>query len=107
MFNLFDNAVKYASTTPEIRLRTQNVGKYLVITFSDNGIGIPNEKINKVFDKFYRVQSGNIHDVKGFGLGLYYVKEVLKQTKATIAVSSKLHVGTVFTIRFLNVSVHD
>ena len=70
------------------------------VAISDNGIGIKNSNIDKVFDKFYREPQGNIHNVKGFGLGLSYVKNILNKHKATIDVESKINNGTKFIINF-------
>lgn len=99
IYNLLDNAVKYASDTPIIIcLDTYNEkGKY-VVTIADNGIGIRKDHLTHLFDKFYRVPTGNRHDIKGFGLGLYYVKQVVTEHHGTINVESELGVGTKFII---------
>jgi two-component system phosphate regulon sensor histidine kinase PhoR len=74
--NLVDNAIKYCRDTPRLSIRTHNEAQNLILTIRDEGIGIAREDQQRVFDKFYRVSTGNVHNVKGFGLGLYYVKSV-------------------------------
>ncbi len=96
--NLLDNANKYSPGNPEISIQTKNVNKGVRITISDKGQGISKDKINKIFDKFYRVSSGNIHDVKGFGLGLSYVKSMVEAHKGSITVKSELNKGSSFSI---------
>ena len=100
VFNLLDNAVKYKKEEGELRLcvRTWNEGSKLYISIQDNGIGIKKEDLKKVFDKFYRVHTGNRHDVKGFGLGLAYVKKIIQDHKGAIRAESELGVGTKFII---------
>ena len=75
-YNLLDNAVKYAGETPEIRIRTFSSANKIYATFSDNGPGITRINQKRVFQKFYRIPTANVHDVKGFGLGLFYVKSI-------------------------------
>ncbi len=100
IFNLLDNAIKYSK--PDIplyiHLRTWNEDEKVKISISDNGIGIKKENIKKIFEQFYRVHTGNRHDVKGFGLGLAYVKKVIDIHKGTINVESEYGKGTTFTI---------
>lgn len=100
IFNLMDNAVKYKNPDEDLLLsvRTWNEPGKLMISIQDNGIGIKKENLKKVFDKFYRVHTGNLHDVKGFGLGLAYVKKIILDHKGTIRAESELNVGTKFII---------
>lgn len=100
IFNLLDNAVKYKKPEGELQLnvRTWNESGKLYISIQDNGIGIKKEDLKKIFDKFYRVHTGNLHDVKGFGLGLAYVKKIIQDHKGTIRAESELNVGTKFII---------
>ena len=100
VFNLLDNAVKYKKEEGELHLcvRTWNEGSKLYVSIQDNGIGIKKEDLKKVFDKFYRVHTGNRHDVKGFGLGLAYVKKIIQDHKGAIRAESELGVGTKFII---------
>lgn len=100
VFNLLDNAVKYKKEDGELQLhiRTWNESGKLYISIQDNGIGIKKENLKKIFDKFYRVHTGNRHDVKGFGLGLAYVKKIIQDHKGTIRAESELNVGTKFII---------
>jgi two-component system phosphate regulon sensor histidine kinase PhoR len=99
LFNLVDNAIKYTPQQPEIKIATYNKGEAIYISVSDNGIGIAKENLNKVFDKLYRVPTGNIHNVKGFGLGLSYVKTVIERHSGAVSVNSKLNIGSTFTLR--------
>ncbi len=101
-FNLLDNAVKYSKekTAPDIKVFTENSEDKIKIVISDNGLGISKEGQKKIFNKFYRVPTGNVHDVKGFGLGLSYVKRIVDEHKGTISVKSELHKGTDFIILF-------
>jgi two-component system phosphate regulon sensor histidine kinase PhoR len=98
VFNLMDNAIKYSKEQPEISIATSNTTSALSITISDNGIGIPKDQLNKIFEKFYRVPKGDLHDVKGFGLGLSYVKNMVEMHKGSITVNSKIDEGTKFSI---------
>ena len=100
IFNLLDNAVKYKKPEGELLLniRTWNESGKLYISIQDNGIGIKKENLKKIFDKFYRVHTGNLHDVKGFGLGLAYVKKIIQDHKGVIRAESELNVGTKFII---------
>jgi len=97
-FNLLDNALKYTTQQPEINITTENYKNNIIVTFKDNGIGIDKKNLRKIFDKFYRVPTGNIHDVKGFGLGLFYVKSILKTFKGSILVDSQVNAGSVFKV---------
>jgi two-component system phosphate regulon sensor histidine kinase PhoR len=100
IFNLLDNAVKYKKPDGDLQLtvRTWNEPGKLYISIQDNGIGIKKENLKKIFDKFYRVHTGNLHDVKGFGLGLAYVKKIIQDHKGSIRAESDLNVGTKFII---------
>lgn len=100
IFNLMDNAVKYKRPDADLQLfvKTWNEPGKLMISIQDNGIGIKKENLKKIFEKFYRVHTGNLHDVKGFGLGLAYVKKIIVDHKGTIRAESELNVGTKFII---------
>lgn len=96
--NLMDNAVKYSKENLLINIETANTKKYLVITISDNGIGMSKETLAHIFEKFYRAHTGNLHNVKGFGLGLSYVKAVITAHKGKIKVDSTLDKGSQFKL---------
>jgi two-component system phosphate regulon sensor histidine kinase PhoR len=100
IFNLMDNAVKYKRDEEALRLtiRTWNEHEKFCLSIQDNGIGIKKENLKRVFDRFYRVHTGNLHDVKGFGLGLAYVKKVIQDHHGSIRAESELGVGTKFII---------
>ncbi len=96
--NLLDNAEKYTPNSPEIWVRSKNVKNGIEISVQDNGIGISKDSLKYIFEKFYRVHTGNIHDVKGFGLGLSYVKAIVDAHKGQVTVKSELDKGSTFTI---------
>ena len=100
IFNLLDNAVKYRNPDRDLALtvRTWNESNKLFISIQDNGIGIKKEILKKIFDKFYRVHTGNLHDVKGFGLGLAYVHKIIRDHDGSIRAESEYGVGTKFII---------
>ena len=96
--NLIENALKYTPTQPAIVISTWNEKKFLVVSIKDNGIGIPKKNIRHIFDEFYRVPKGNIHDVKGYGIGLHYVKKIVQKHNGHIKVESVLNQGSVFYV---------
>ena len=98
LVNLIENALKYSPEKPEITISTWNEKKYLVVSIKDNGIGIPKKSLRHVFDEFYRVPKGNIHDVKGYGIGLHYVKKIIQRHSGKIKVESELNHGSTFLI---------
>ncbi len=98
IYNLIDNANKYSATPPKIRLSTRSTSKNLIIEIADQGIGMTKDQTKRIFDQFYRVPTGNLHDVKGFGLGLNYVQDIVVQMGGTIKVHSEKDKGTVFEI---------
>jgi two-component system phosphate regulon sensor histidine kinase PhoR len=98
IYNLLDNANKYSQEKPDIRIDTEDHHQGLLIRISDKGVGMTKEAIEKIFDKFYRVPTGNIHDIKGFGLGLTYVKTILLVLGGQIKVKSTPGKGSSFEI---------
>lgn len=100
VFNLLDNAVKYAKESEPLHLivKSRNEGDKIELSIQDNGIGIKREDLKKIFEKFYRVSTGNLHNVKGFGLGLAYVMKIVKDHKGFIRAESEYNVGTKFII---------
>lgn len=98
LFNILENAIKYGRESVDISIKTRLGNNFYEITISDNGIGISENDSSRVFDKFFRVASGNIHTVKGLGLGLYYSKQVVDAHGGTIAVQSEMGKGSQFKI---------
>jgi len=98
IFNLLDNANKYSSEAPRIKIKTTDVVGGILIVIKDEGVGIAKEHQNKVFEKLYRVPTGDRHDVKGFGLGLSYVKSIIETHEGKISLESALGKGSTFTI---------
>jgi two-component system phosphate regulon sensor histidine kinase PhoR len=96
--NLIDNSIKYNSTSPEIHIYLKQADNYIVIEVTDNGIGIPREYHSQIFDKYFRVPTGDVHDSNGFGLGLYYVNDIITGMGGRIKVSSSPGKGTKFII---------
>lgn len=98
VFNLMDNALKYSDKPLLLTIETWNEKDNLLISIEDNGIGISKDDQKKIFEKFFRVSTGNVHNVKGFGLGLAYVKKIISEHKGMIKVESELNIGTKFII---------
>lgn len=96
--NLIDNAVKYSPTNPHIEIEVTEQGQGISIQVKDQGIGMPKEALSNIFDAFYRVPTGNVHNVKGFGLGLSYVKKIVEAHGGKVHVKSKLGEGSTFEI---------
>ena len=105
--NLLDNANKYSPEKPEISVHTRNVAQGVEVIIKDKGIGMSREALKHIFDKFYRVHTGNRHDVKGFGLGLSYVKALIDAHKGQISVKSELGKGSSFILLFPYNSIPD
>lgn len=98
IYNLIDNANKYSKEAPKIAISTKSNAKNLLIEVTDEGIGINKDEIKRIFDQFYRVPTGNLHDVKGFGLGLNYVQDIVHQMGGNIKVNSERDKGTTFLV---------
>jgi two-component system phosphate regulon sensor histidine kinase PhoR len=97
-YNLIDNAIKYSTGQALIHIETKDAKNGIYISIADQGIGISRADQRKVFDKFYRVHMGNVHNVKGFGLGLSYVKNLVKAHKGSIQLESELNKGSTFIL---------
>ncbi|KGL63882.1 sensor histidine kinase [Polaribacter sp. Hel1_85] len=97
--NILENALKYSEGAPKIEVFTETTNKFFVLKIKDEGIGMSKAVQKNVFDKFYREQKGNIHDVKGHGLGLAYVKEIVEKHHGTVFVESEKGVGSIFTVK--------
>ncbi|TAF45452.1 MAG: sensor histidine kinase [Sphingobacteriales bacterium] len=100
IFNLIDNALKYSKDYPQININTQNNTNELIIKITDKGIGMNKDQLKKIFDQFYRIPTGNVHNVKGFGLGLSYVHTMVKKMNGSILVYSDKDIGSEFIIKF-------
>ncbi len=100
MNNLLDNAEKYSPESPKIIVETKNIKQGFLVEITDHGVGMSKEAQKQIFEKFYRVHTGNRHDVKGFGLGLSYVKALISAHKGTITVNSELGKGSTFKLIF-------
>jgi len=98
LHNLLDNAMKYCRQRPQITISTQNEGNSIRLTIADRGIGIPREYQERVFQKFFRVPTGNVHNVKGFGLGLFYIKNICRSHGWRLQLESEAEVGTSISI---------
>ncbi len=98
IFNLLDNAIKYTPWAPIIAISMRNISQGILINVKDNGVGIHKSDQKKVFEKLYRVPTGNVHNVKGFGLGLSYVKSVIEKHKGKITLESELKKGSTFSV---------
>ncbi len=96
--NLIDNAIKYSPEKLHLKVRTENENNGISIAITDHGLGMSKEQIQRIFDTFYRVPTGNVHDVKGFGLGLSYVKKMVEAHEGTVNVQSKPGHGSTFII---------
>ena len=97
--NILDNAIKYSEGPPQIRIKTENAGNNIVLKISDNGIGMSKNVQRKVFNKFYREETGNIHNVKGHGLGLSYVKSIVERHQGHVYLESEKGKGSTFTVK--------
>lgn len=106
LVNIIDNAMKYGGSNQEIRIETRNEHNFIHISITDNGPGMSKEVMEKIFDRFYREIQGNIHDVKGHGLGLSYVKEIVEMHQGTIIVKSIPGVGSTFIIQVPTINTH-
>lgn len=101
LYNLVDNALKYSADSPEITISTASRNQQIIITVADKGIGMGRDQQTKIFEQFYRIPTGNLHDVKGFGLGLSYVNTIVKRLNGTISVKSEKEKGSEFELKFL------
>jgi len=104
--NLIDNAIKYSKENLIIKIITHSTEKFVVLQIQDNGIGMSKETVKRVFEKFYRAHTGNLHNVKGFGLGMSYVKSVIDEHKGKIKVESVLGKGSTFTMEIPHAANH-
>lgn len=100
VYNLLDNAIKYSGENPKIWISVKQAEKHIVLEVKDNGIGVKEDDQKKIFDKFFRVPTGNVHNVKGFGLGLNYVRQIVDAHRGRITLKSHLGEGCTFRIYF-------
>lgn len=100
VYNLLDNAIKYGAENPKIWISVKQTDKHLVLEVRDNGIGVKEDDQKKIFEKFFRVPTGNVHNVKGFGLGLNYVKQIVEAHRGKITLKSHLGEGCTFRLYF-------
>lgn len=100
IYNLIDNAIKYSVNSPDITISTLNKNGQVVIKVADKGVGMSRDQQTKIFEQFYRIPTGNLHDVKGFGLGLSYVNTVVKRLNGIISVKSEKEKGSEFELKF-------
>ncbi|HMN05303.1 MAG TPA: HAMP domain-containing sensor histidine kinase [Flavobacteriales bacterium] len=100
LYNLLDNAVKYSKAPPDVHIASRSDGRRIWISVSDKGIGMRKEDMRNIFDRFFRIHTGNVHDVKGFGLGLHYVAETVRAHHGKVKVESTLGHGSTFTLEF-------
>jgi len=99
LHNLIDNAIKYSAENPKITIETHDHNGFIEISVKDNGIGVPKDSQKHIFDKFYRTPTGNVHDIKGFGLGLNYVKTIVEAYSGSVKLISKENEGSTFVIK--------
>ena len=97
--NILDNAIKYSDKKPAIEIFTENVKDFIIVKIKDNGIGMTKAVQKRIFEKFYREHTGNIHNVKGHGLGLAYVKRIIEDHNCEISVESEKGYGSTFTLK--------
>jgi two-component system phosphate regulon sensor histidine kinase PhoR len=100
LYNLIDNAIKYSNEEPDITISTFVKSGQVVIKVADKGIGMSRDQQSKIFEQFYRIPTGNVHNVKGFGLGLSYVNTIVKRLNGTISVKSEKEKGSEFELKF-------
>jgi signal transduction histidine kinase len=98
--NILDNAIKYSPDKLEISIKIENISNTILIHFSDKGMGMTKTTLKHIFDEFYREEKGNIHNVKGHGLGLSYVKKITELHDGNITASSEKGKGSSFTVKF-------
>jgi two-component system phosphate regulon sensor histidine kinase PhoR len=98
VLNLLDNALKYSAANPDVTVRTADSQSGISLVIEDKGIGMKPEVLKHIFDRFYRAPTGDVHDVKGFGLGLNYVQEIVAAHDGTVSVESEINNGSTFTV---------